>query len=54
MRDRRIRHSISRDRSELQQVCRYNRCKAIHTNGEGWKPAFRRGNEGVISPDSGT
>ena len=50
---REIRQSISRDRSELQRLCRYNRCKAIHTNGEGWKQAFQRGNKGVISPDSG-
>ena len=26
--------SISRDRSELQRLFRYNRCKAIHINGE--------------------
>ena len=52
-RNRKIRPSISRDRSELQRLCRYHRCKAIHANGEGWKPAFRRGNKGVISPDSG-
>ena len=30
-----IRQSVSRDRSELQRLCRYNRCKAIHANGEG-------------------
>ena len=35
IRDRSIKQSISRDRSELQRLCRYNRCKAIHTNGEG-------------------
>ena len=47
-RNRKTRQSISRDRSELQRLCRYNRCKAIHANGEGWKPAFRRGNKGVF------
>ena len=25
---------VSRDRSELQRLCRYYRCKAVHNNGE--------------------
>ena len=29
------------DRSELQLLCRYNSCKAVVNNSEGWKPAFR-------------
>ena len=28
-------------RSELQLLCRYNSCKAVADNGEGWKTAFR-------------
>ena len=28
-------------RSELQLLCRYNSCKAVADNGEGWKIAFR-------------
>ena len=31
----------SRERSELQLLCRYNSCKAVADNGEGWKTAFR-------------
>ena len=30
-----------RGRSELQLLCCYNSCKAVASNGEGWKPAFR-------------
>ena len=34
--DQNLRKSrVSRDRSELQQLCRYNRCKAVQNNGEG-------------------
>ena len=29
------------DRSELQLLCRYNSCRAVANNSEGWKPAFR-------------
>ena len=31
----------SRGRSELQLLCCYNSCKAVASNGEGWKPALR-------------
>ena len=34
-------HGIDRERSELQLLCRYNSCKAVASNGEGWKTAFR-------------
>ena len=43
----------NRDRSELQLLCRYNSCKAVANNGEGWKTAFRKENKSLISPDSG-
>ena len=43
----------SRDRSELQLLCRYNSCKAVVNNGEGWKTAFRKEDKSLISPDSG-
>ena len=29
------------DLSELQLLCRYNSCKAVANNGEGWKTAFQ-------------
>ena len=32
---------VDRERSELQLLCRYNSCKAVANNGEGWKTAFR-------------
>ena len=41
-----------RDHSELQLLCRYNSCKAVANNGEGWKTAFRKENKSLISPDS--
>ena len=28
-------------RSELQLLCGYNKCKAVANNGEGWRTAFR-------------
>ena len=31
----------SREGSELQLLCRYNSCKAVADNGEGWRTAFR-------------
>ena len=34
-------HGADRERSELQLLCRYNSCKAVANNGEGWKTAFR-------------
>ena len=33
----------SRDRSELQLLCRYNSCKAVANNGEGWKTSLPEG-----------
>ena len=42
----------SRDRSELQLLCRYNSCKAVANNGEGWKTALREEDKGLITPDS--
>ena len=41
------------DRSELQLLCRYNSCKAVANNGEGWKTAFWKEDKSLISPDSG-
>ena len=29
-----------RERSELQLLCCYSGCRAVASNGEGWKPAF--------------
>ena len=34
-------HGVNREHSELQLLCRYNSCKAVADNGEGWKTAFR-------------
>ena len=34
---------VSRDCSELQRLCRYNRCEAVHNNGEGWKSSLPEG-----------
>ena len=34
-------YGVDRERSELQLLCRYNSCKAVASNGEGWKTAFR-------------
>ena len=33
----------SRDRSELQLLCRYNSCKTVANNGEGWKTSLPEG-----------
>ena len=38
---KRQRITDNRERSELQLLCRYNSCKAVANNGEGWKTAFR-------------
>ena len=34
-------------------MCRYNSCKAVANNGEGWKTVFRKEDKSLISPDSG-